>query len=75
MDNETKYSPAGAPVRSCESDHECTLLTCDFCLKELPPNNGIREEGKDYVAHFCGLDCLDAWRNRHTHDKRLDREK
>lgn len=72
MSKEAKLSTAGAPVLACEHDHECTVLTCDYCLKELPASNAIFEEGLDYVAHFCGLDCLQAWRERHTHGKRLD---
>lgn len=73
MDKDAKLSPSGAPVLACENDHECTVLTCDFCLKELPPNNGMREEGKDYIAHFCGLDCFEAWQKRHGQDQKLGR--
>jgi hypothetical protein len=57
-------TPVGAHLFDCESDHECTMLTCDMCLDELPAEDAIREEGKDYVAHFCGLDCLERWRMR-----------
>ncbi|MGA7179483.1 MAG: DUF3330 domain-containing protein [Thiobacillaceae bacterium] len=57
----------GAPLLDCESDHECTMLTCDMCLVELPAGDAISEEGKDYIAHFCGLDCLERW---HTHAKK-----
>lgn len=57
-----KKTLSGADLLDCEHDHECTVLTCDFCLKELPPGEPISEEGKDYIAHFCGLDCLEAWR-------------
>jgi hypothetical protein len=55
-------TPSGAPVMDCGSDHQCTFLTCEMCLMELPKDDAIREEGVDYVAHFCGLDCLEAWR-------------
>lgn len=74
MDKDPRLGPSGAPVLACEDDHECTVLTCDFCLKELPPNNGIREEGKDYIAHFCGLDCLEAWQKRHGHGQRAGKQ-
>jgi hypothetical protein len=74
MDKNPNLNPAGAPVLACEHDHECTVLSCDYCLKDLPANNAIREEGQDYVAHFCGLDCLEAWRERHSHDKRLAKQ-
>lgn len=67
MDKPAKRSPAGAPVLDCENDHECTVLTCDFCLKDLPAKDSIREEGEDYVAHFCGLECFEAWQKRHGH--------
>lgn len=74
MEKTPRLTPAGAPVLACEDDHECTVLTCDFCLKELPPSDAVREEGEDYVAHFCGLDCLQAWRERHVHDRRLEKQ-
>lgn len=71
MDEETRLTQAGAKIAACDQDHECTLLSCDNCLKELPSGDAIREEGEDYVAHFCGLDCLEAWRERHTREKKL----
>jgi hypothetical protein len=70
MDKSPKLTPSGAPVLACEDDHECTMLTCDFCLKELPSSKAIREEGEDYVAHFCGLACFEAWQKRHGYDQR-----
>ncbi len=74
MVNESKLDSSGAPELPCDPEHECTVLTCDYCLKALPLSDAIREEGQDYVAHFCGLDCLEAWRERHTHTKRLDKQ-
>lgn len=70
MDKMPKRAQTGAPVLNCEHDHECTVLTCDFCLKDLPGKDSIREEGGDYVAHFCGLECYAAWQKRHGHDQR-----
>lgn len=67
MENNPKLTLSGAPVLDCEHDHECTVLNCDFCLIDLPHSEAIREEGSDYVAHFCGLDCLHAWRKRKHH--------
>jgi Domain of unknown function (DUF3330) len=58
----------GAPLLDCENDHECTMLTCEMCLVDLPADDAISEEGKDYIAHFCGLDCLEQW---HRQNKRL----
>ena len=72
MDETPKHTPAGAPVLNCENDHVCTVLTCDFCLKDLPAKDSIREEGEDYVAHFCGLACFEAWQKRHGHGQHVD---
>lgn len=72
LEKSPKISPAGAPVLDCEHDHECTVLTCDFCLQDLPAKDSIREEGEDYVAHFCGLACFEAWQKRHGHDQKRE---
>ncbi len=74
MENNPNLTPSGAPVLDCEHDHECTVLTCDFCLTDLPHSDAIREEGKDYVAHFCGLTCFEAWRRRHEHEQRVGKQ-
>lgn len=58
-------TPSGAKLLDCQSDHECTMLTCDMCLVELPPDDAIREEAEDYIAHFCGLECLERWHQHH----------
>lgn len=62
---------SGAAVLDCVSDDQCTVLTCEMCLTELPASDAIREEAADYVAHFCGLDCLELWRRK---GKRLKTE-
>ncbi|MGA7951100.1 MAG: DUF3330 domain-containing protein [Thiobacillaceae bacterium] len=55
---------SGAHVLDCGSDDQCTVLTCEMCLTELPESDAIREEAADYIAHFCGLDCLELWRRQ-----------
>ena len=57
-------TPSGAQVLDCGSDDQCTVLTCEMCLTELPESDAIREEAADYIAHFCGLDCLELWRRQ-----------
>lgn len=37
-------------------------VSCEVCLKEIPRSEAKVEEVKDYVAHFCGLDCYEKWR-------------
>lgn len=40
------------------------LVTCDVCLKEVPKSEAIIPEASDYVAHFCGLECHEKWKNQ-----------
>lgn len=40
------------------------LLQCDVCLTEIPASVSQTLEGPDYVHHFCGLDCLEKWREK-----------
>jgi len=40
------------------------LLQCEICLTEIPPSVGQTLEGTDYVHHFCGLECLEKWREQ-----------
>lgn len=38
-------------------------IACEVCLKEIPCSEAKIVEVDDYVAHFCGLDCYEIWRN------------
>ncbi len=64
-----KNNPAGAPITSCDLDHGCTVVSCAVCLTEIPPDVALTFEGPDYVQHFCGLDCLEMWKHKHTGNK------
>ena len=74
MSEKPKPGPSGTPELPVEQGHELTMLTCDYCLKEMPSSDAIREEAQDYVVHFCGLECLAEWRKRHTHSRRLEKQ-
>ncbi|MFN3749757.1 MAG: DUF3330 domain-containing protein [Thiobacillus sp.] len=63
MDTPPRNS-AGAPVERCADDEACTVLTCAVCLKEVPADAIRVTDAQDYVYHFCGLDCLEAWRKQ-----------
>lgn len=39
-------------------------ISCDICHKEIPLSEAKTFEAEDYVAHFCGLDCYSAWKQR-----------
>jgi hypothetical protein len=37
-------------------------LECSVCHRDIPLSTSLWRESSDYVAHFCGLDCYDKWR-------------
>ncbi len=39
-------------------------ISCDVCHKEIPLSEAKSFEAEDYVAHFCGLECYSAWKQR-----------
>lgn len=39
-------------------------VLCKICLTEIPITEAIIPEATDYVAHFCGLDCYEKWKNQ-----------
>lgn len=59
-------TPAGAPVAQCSDESGCTVVSCAVCLKEVPADAIKVTDAQDYVLHFCGLKCLDAWRRQST---------
>lgn len=54
----------GAPVATCSDEKACTILTCAVCLKEVPADAINVTDAQDYVHHFCGLNCLEAWQKQ-----------
>lgn len=64
-----KNNPGGAPIASCDLDKGCTAIACEACLVEIPPDVALSFEGPDYVHHFCGLDCLAKWKQKHAENK------
>jgi YHS domain-containing protein len=37
------------------------LLECGVCLKEIPESAAFTPEGGEYVGHFCGNECYQAF--------------
>ncbi len=64
-----KSNPAGAPITACHIDHGCAVVACTVCLAEIPSDVALSFEGPDYVQHFCGLSCLDVWKQKPAEDK------
>lgn len=36
-------------------------IACDVCRKEIPLSAAFTPEGAEYVEHFCGLECYQAF--------------
>lgn len=43
---------------------ESVQIACEICLREVPLNDATNPETEDYVAHFCGLECYEIWKNQ-----------
>lgn len=53
-------SPVDKPVPA-EPEH----VQCEICLTEIPTSVAVTPEGKDYIHHFCGLECMGRWQAGH----------
>ncbi|MCF6218300.1 MAG: DUF3330 domain-containing protein [Gammaproteobacteria bacterium] len=40
---------------------EPEVLACKICMEEIPKDLAKREEGAEYVYHFCGQACFEKW--------------
>lgn len=47
-----------------EPDH----IACEVCLTEIPTSVAQSAEGGDYVHYFCGIDCLERWKEQERRD-------
>ena len=55
---------AGGLMMQCSDEEACTVFSCEVCLKDIPGDSVKLNDVQDYVHHFCGLDCLEAWQKR-----------
>lgn len=62
--NESNRTPSGALITACDIEDGCQKLTCEVCLQEVPADAAKSMDVQDYVYHFCGLECFDAWQKR-----------
>ena len=51
-------------ITSIEEISEVDLIACEICLKEVPLADAITPETDDYVAHYCGLECYELWKQQ-----------
>ena len=57
-------TPSGAQIVPCDDELACTVVSCAVCLKEIPADAARLADPQDYVHYFCGLDCLEKWREQ-----------
>lgn len=55
----------GAVIGTCSEEDLCMPVVCDLCKTEIPHSAALTFEGEDYAVHFCGLGCLNAWKDRY----------
>ena len=47
-----------------------TSIECNHCHTKIPATVVLSFEDADYIYHFCGPQCLEAWcRAANAHDK------
>jgi hypothetical protein len=47
-----------------EKPVEPVLVSCEVCLREVPPGEATVPEAAEYFAYFCGLDCYEKWKSQ-----------
>ena len=45
-----------------DDEEEERLLDCEVCLKEIPLSEDSSDEVREYVSHYCGIECYQRWR-------------
>ena len=45
---------------------EEVLLDCEICMKEIPLSEDVSDEARDYVIHYCGIECYEQWRKQQS---------
>lgn len=62
--NTHNRSQADAVVAQCKDDASCKAVSCEICLTEIPADAVNVTDTQDYVHHFCGLACFEAWQKQ-----------
>lgn len=52
-------TPAGATLSSCDLDEACTHLDCDAVVDEFGQVLRKTNDGKEFLAHYCGLEYVE----------------
>lgn len=61
---ERRQTLGGGKIANCEDTEQCQTVSCEECLKEIPSTVADTFEGPEYVHYFCGLNCLDKFKQK-----------
>ena len=59
LNDKFPVTPGGATVTSCNLDDACADLDCDAVLDEFGKALQGNSAGKDFLAHYCGLEYVE----------------
>lgn len=59
LNDKFPVTPGGAAVTSCNLDEACADLDCDAVLDEFGKALRNNDGGKDFLAHYCGLEYVE----------------
>lgn len=62
----------GAQAMTRELRANQAHMTREECCAEVPGDEAVMMEATDYVLHYCGVECYDAWHNRCAPGLNLD---
>jgi ribosomal protein S26 len=56
--------------RKIKMKEKVKKIPCHICKKMIPKAAAVHAEGRDYVLHFCDIDCLDYWKKEQEEKKK-----
>lgn len=51
-------------MKPTEANDQEVHISCDVCMDQIPLSESISDEARDYIVHFCGLDCYQQWKTQ-----------
>ncbi len=47
-------------------------ISCHVCKKTIPKAAALHAEGREYVVHFCNVECMDYWKKEEESKKKKE---
>lgn len=63
MTHPAHLTPQGAPILSCDLDESCVDIDCTQVFEELGDTLSATPEGAAMMAHLCGVEFGEDWRD------------